>query len=38
MSLKCSSLSLSTASALIFCALIHWILLLWLDMRPGGHQ
>jgi hypothetical protein len=35
---KCLSLSFSTASSLIFCALIHWILLLWLGMRPGGHQ
>jgi hypothetical protein len=38
MVLKCSSLSFSTASSLIFYALIHWILLLWLGMRPGGHQ
>jgi hypothetical protein len=36
--LKCSSLSFSASSSLIFCALIHWILLLWLDMRPRGHQ
>ncbi len=38
MSLKCSSLSFSAASSLIFCALIRWILLLWLDVTPGGHQ
>jgi hypothetical protein len=38
MSLKCSSLSFSAASSLIFYALICWILLLWLDVRPRGHQ
>jgi hypothetical protein len=38
MMLKYSSLSFSAASSLIFCALIHWILLLWLGVRPGGHQ
>jgi hypothetical protein len=38
MSMKCSSLSFSATSSLILCALIHWILLLWLGMRPGGHQ
>jgi hypothetical protein len=38
MLLKFLSLSFSAASSLIFCALIRWILLLWLDMRPGGHQ
>jgi hypothetical protein len=38
MALKCSSLSFSTASSLSFCALIRWILLLWLGMSPGGHQ
>jgi predicted Abi (CAAX) family protease len=38
MSLKCPSLSFSVSSSLIFCDLIHWILLLWLDVRHGGHQ
>jgi hypothetical protein len=38
MVLKCSSLSISVASSLIFYALIRWILLHWLGMRPGGHQ
>jgi hypothetical protein len=38
MSLKCASLSFSAASSLILCALIRWILLLWLGVRPGGHQ
>jgi hypothetical protein len=38
MSLKCPSLSFSVASSLIFYALICWILLLWLDVRPRGHQ
>jgi hypothetical protein len=38
MSLKCSSLSFLVASSLIFCALICWILFLWLDVRPRGHQ
>jgi hypothetical protein len=38
MSLKYSSPSFSTASYLIFYALIHWILLLWLGVRPRGHQ
>jgi hypothetical protein len=37
MMLKYSSLY-STTSSLIFCAFIHWILLLWLGVRPGGHQ
>jgi hypothetical protein len=36
--LKYSSLSFSAASSLIFYSLIHWILLLWLGVRPGGHQ
>jgi hypothetical protein len=35
MSLKCSSLSFSASS---FYALICWILLLWLGVRPRGHQ
>jgi hypothetical protein len=38
MLLKCSSLSFSSTSPLIFCALIRWIPLLWLGVRPGGHQ
>jgi hypothetical protein len=38
MVLKCSSLSFSAASFLIFYALIRWILLQWLGVRPGGHQ
>jgi hypothetical protein len=38
MLLKCSSLSFSTSSSFIFYTLIHWILLLWLGVRPGGHQ
>jgi predicted Abi (CAAX) family protease len=38
MVLKCSSLSFSAASSLIFCALIHWILLFWLEVTPGGDQ
>jgi hypothetical protein len=38
MSLKCSSLFFLAASSLIFCTLIRWIFLLWLDVRPGGHQ
>jgi hypothetical protein len=36
--LKCSSLSFSTASSLNFCALIRWILHLWLGVSLGGHQ
>jgi hypothetical protein len=32
MALKCSSLSFSAASSLIFCAINHWILILWLGM------
>jgi hypothetical protein len=36
--LKCSSLSFSVASSLSFCALVLWILLLWLGMRPSGQQ
>jgi hypothetical protein len=38
MMLKYLSLSFSAASSLIFCSLIHWILLLWLGVRPRGHQ
>jgi hypothetical protein len=38
MSLKCSSLSFSIVSSLIFCTLICWILLLWLGVRPRLHQ
>jgi hypothetical protein len=38
MILKYSFLSFSTASSLIFCALICWILLLWLGVRHGGQQ
>jgi hypothetical protein len=38
MILKFSSLSFSAASSLNFCALIHWILLLWVGVRHGGHQ
>jgi hypothetical protein len=38
MVLKCSFLFFSATSSLIFCALIHWILLLWLSVSPGGHQ
>jgi hypothetical protein len=38
MILKYSSLSFSVTSSLIFCALIRWILLLWLGVRPGGQQ
>jgi hypothetical protein len=38
MPLKCSSLSFSAGYSLIFCARIHWILLIWLDVRPGGQQ
>jgi hypothetical protein len=38
MVLKYSSLSFSTASSLIFYALIQWILLLWLDVKLGGHK
>jgi hypothetical protein len=38
MMLKYSSLSFSTAYSLIFCALICWMLLLWLGVRPSGHQ
>jgi hypothetical protein len=38
MLLKCSSLSFSATSSLVFYALIHKILLLWLDVRPEGHQ
>jgi hypothetical protein len=38
MSLKCSSLSFSVTSSLIFYTLIRWILHLWLDVRPEGHQ
>jgi hypothetical protein len=38
MSFTFLSLSLLIASSLIFCALIHWILLLWLGVRPGGYQ
>jgi hypothetical protein len=37
MMLKYSTLSFSTASSLIFCSLIRWILLLWLGVRPRGH-
>jgi hypothetical protein len=36
--LKCSSLSFSVASSLSFCALVLWILLLWLGVRPSGQQ
>jgi hypothetical protein len=36
--LKCSSLSFSVTSSLNFYALIHWILLFWLCVSPGGHQ
>jgi hypothetical protein len=35
--LKCSSLSFSATSSFNFCALIHWILLLWLCVSPRGH-
>jgi hypothetical protein len=38
MLLKWSSLSLSVTLSLIFCALIHWIFLLWLGVRPRGDQ
>jgi hypothetical protein len=38
MVLKCSCLSFSAASSLIFYALIRWILLLWLGVGPRGHQ
>jgi hypothetical protein len=38
MSLKCPSLSFLATSSLIFCALILWILLPWLGVRPGEHQ
>jgi hypothetical protein len=38
MMLKYSSLFVSAASSLIFRTLIHWILLLWLGVSPGGHQ
>jgi hypothetical protein len=33
-----SSLSFFIASSLIFCALIRWILHLWLGVRPRGLQ
>jgi hypothetical protein len=38
MVLKCLYLSFSVASSLSFCALIYWILLVWLGMSPVGHQ
>jgi hypothetical protein len=38
MVLKCSSFSFSTASSLVLCALIRWILLLWLGVSSRGHQ
>jgi hypothetical protein len=38
MMLKYSSLSFLAASSLIFYALIRWILLLWLGVRPEGHK
>jgi hypothetical protein len=36
--LKCSSIFFSVVSSFNFYALIHWILLLWLCVSPGGHQ
>jgi hypothetical protein len=38
MVLRCPSLSFSAASSLIFCALIHWILLLQLGVSPRENK
>jgi hypothetical protein len=38
MVLKYSSLSFSVTSSIIFCALIRWILLLWLGVSPRENK